>query len=177
MFITEDAQLAENKLTILYISRSFKAPLTNKRFSVIVAEGNFFNFFLLQHLLEDLVSGGYLSKSTDIPDEPAYHITAKGLQTLNFLIHKIPAGIRKYIDKLTEKNEHDVRRDREIISYVQPSESRGFISVLEILEGNSVLFSMQFVSATKKDALAICENFRNNAEKIYSGIVGDLLKT
>jgi hypothetical protein len=112
----------------------------------------------------------------NIPEEPTYHITPKGLQTLNFLIHKIPAGMRKYIDRLTEKNEPEVRRDREVVSYVQPSESRGFISVLEILESNSVLFSMQFVSSTKKDALAICENFRLNAEKIYSGIARDLLK-
>ncbi len=175
MFISDDAELAENKLTILYISRNFGLPLTNKRFSQIVAEGNFFNFFLLQHLLEDLVSGGYLSKSIEVPKDSTYHITPKGLQTLNFLVHKIPGGVKKYIDRLTEKNESEVRRDREVIAYVRPSESKGFISVLEILDGKSVLFSMQFVSGTKKDALSICENFKSNAEKIYARITRELL--
>lgn len=176
MFISDDAELAENKLIILYIARNFGLPLTNKRFSQIIDEGNFFNFFLLQHLLEDLIEDDYLSKNLEIPNEPAYHITAKGIETLNFLLHKIPGGVRRYIDRLTEKNKNNVKRDHEVIAYVRPSESKGFISVLEILDSNSVLFSMQFVSATKKDALLVCENFKYKAEMLYSKITRELLE-
>ena len=66
MYISDNAELAENKLTLLYISKSVGLPLTNTRLSQIVTDGNFFNYFLLQHLLEDLITNAYFKKEENI---------------------------------------------------------------------------------------------------------------
>ncbi len=175
MYISDNAELAENKLTILYISKVIGLPLTNMRLSQIVSEGKLFNFFLLQHLLEDLLANKYLAKAETPAGEITYLITVKGSDTLNFLIHKLPKGIRRHIDRLTENKADIIRNDRDIVTYIEPVNNNGFISTLQIKDGDALLFSIQYASGSKNDAIAICDEFKDNAEKIYNIITNNII--
>jgi predicted transcriptional regulator len=175
MYISDNAELAENKLTLLYISKSIGLPLTNTRLTQIVNEGNLFNFFLLQHLLEDLISNNYMAKQDNPDGESTYLITVKGSETLDFLIHKLPKGVRRHIDKITNAQTELIRHERDIISYIEPSGSSGFVSVLEIKDSGDLLFSLRYSSGTKKDALAICDKLKEEAETLYARITNDIL--
>ncbi len=174
MYISDNAEVAENKLIILYISRTMGMPLTNKRFTQIVTEGNFFNFFLLQHLIEDLVSNGYLVKSEIVNGETAYNITKKGLETLEFLIYKVPGGIRSHIDRIASSKSETVRQDRNIVSYIDVSEDGSFLSVLELRDKKRILFTVKYASPTRNDAIDIAERLKDKAEEIY-GIFTDFI--
>lgn len=176
MYISNNAELAENKLTILYISRSVGLPITNTRLTQLINDGNFFNFFLLQHLLEDLISNNYIKKGKTPDDEATYLITTKGSETLNFLMHKLPKGVRKHIDKLTDLSSEAIRKDREILSYIKPENHGSYLSVLEIKDNEDLLFSINYSSGTKNDAMAICDNLKANAEKLYNLITKEILK-
>lgn len=175
MYISDNAELAENKLTLLYIAKSIGLPLTNTRLTQIITEGELFNFFLLQHLLADLTENKYLKKEKGPDDEDTYLITVKGSETLDFLIHKLPKGIRKHIDKITDSKTEIIMHDRDIISYIEPSDSGGFVSILEIRDGGNLLFSMKYSSGTKNDAISICDKFKENAEEIYSHITNEII--
>ena len=175
MYISDNAELAENKLTLLYISKSIGLPLTNTRLTQIVTEGNLFNFFLLQHLLADLIDNRYLKKEENHNGEDTYIITIKGSETLDFLIHKLPKGVRKHIDKITDSKTDIVRHDRDIVSYIEPGYNGGFVSILEIKDYRNLLFSVKYSSGTKNDAMAICDKLKENAELIYNQITNDII--
>ncbi len=175
MYISDNAELAENKLTLLYISKSLGLPLTNSRLTQIVTEGNLFNFFLLQHLLADLTDNKYLKKDENPNGEDTYLITVKGSETLDFLIHKLPKGVRRHIDKITDSKTDIIRHERDIIAYIEPGDKGGFVSILEIKDDGNLLFSVKYSSGTKNDAVAICDKFKENAEVIYSQITNNIV--
>ncbi len=175
MYISNNAELAENKLTLLYISKSVGLPLTNTRLSQIVTDGNFFNFFLLQHLLEDLINNAYLKKDETLAGESTYLITVKGSETLDFLIHKLPKGVRRHIDKLTSSKTDVIRKDRDVVSYIEPGESGSFISILEIKDADDLLFSIKYSSGTKNDAISISDRLKENAETIYNIVTNEII--
>lgn len=176
MYIADNAEVAENKLIILYISRAMGMPLTNKRFTQIVTEGNFFNFFLLQHLIEDLVENSYLTKSIENKTETVYDITKKGNETLDFLLYKVPGGIRNHIDRIASSKYDKARKDRDIVSFIDVADDGSFLSVLEIRDNKRLLFSINFASPTRKDAMELATSLREQAESIYSEITSRILK-
>jgi predicted transcriptional regulator len=176
MYISDNAEVAENKLIILYISRTLGMPLSNKRYSQIVTEGNLFNFFLLQHLIEDLTENGYLIKSEEINGETAYNISQKGIETLDFLIYKIPGGIRSHIDRIASSKSETVRQDRNIVSYIDIADDGSFLSVLEIRDKKRILLSLKYASPTRKDAMEIAGSLKDKAEEIYGMITGSILE-
>lgn len=175
MYISDNAELAENKLSLLYISECAGLPLTNTRLTEIVTDGNLFNFFLLQHLLEDLLNNAYMKKDETPEGEITYKITPKGSETLQFLIHKLPKGVRRHIDKLTFSKSDIIRSDRDIISYFIPDENDGFVSILDIKDNNNILFSLKYSSATKKDAIDICNKLKDKAQTIYDIITKEII--
>lgn len=176
MYISENAEIAENKLIILYISKTLGIPLSNKRFSQIVTEGNFFNFFLLQHLIEDLTENGYLIKSEEAGGETAYNISQKGIDTLDFLIYKIPGGIRNHIDRIAAAKSEIVRQDRNIVSYIDVADDGSFLTVLEIRDHKRILLSLKYASPTRKDATEIANRLKDKAEDVYGMITGLILE-
>ncbi|HPQ47936.1 MAG TPA: DUF4364 family protein [Clostridia bacterium] len=175
MYISENAEVAENKLIILYISKTLGMPLTNKRFSQIVTEGNFFNFFLLQHLIEDLTANGYLQKSDEAGGDYAYNISRKGLETLDFLIYKVPSGIRNHIDRIASEKSATVRHDRNIVSYIDVSDDGSFLSVLEIRDHKRVLMTLKYASPTRKDAMEIANRLKEKSDDIYGMLTGIII--
>jgi hypothetical protein len=175
MYISDNAELAENKLTLLYISKSIGLPLTNTRLTQIVTEGKLFNFFLLQHLLEDLISNRYIKRESNPDGEATYLITVKGSETLDFLIHKLPKGVRRHIDKITNAQTELIRHERDIISYIEPGDKDDFIAVLEIKDSGNLLFSIRYSAGTKKDALDISDKLKEDAETLYAQITDNIL--
>lgn len=175
MYISDNAELAENKLSLLYISECAGLPLTNSRLTQIVTDGKLFNFFLLQHLLEDLLNNAYFKKGETPEGEATYMITSKGTETLRFLIHKLPKGVRKHIERLTYSKSDIIRKDRDISSYFIPDDNDGFISVLEIKDNGELLFSVKYSSATKKDAIDISNKLKDKAQIIYDKITKEII--
>ena len=54
------AELAENKLLVLYVMDSLKQPITNTQLTEIILENNFINYFTLQQYISELISSDFL---------------------------------------------------------------------------------------------------------------------
>ena len=171
MIITDKAHIAENKLIILFISEKMMLPLSKKEFFNIIINGNLMNFFIMQHLIDDLINNDYLSNENE-----RYLITKKGSDTLSFLIYKIPTGIKKYIIKSISSFRDSVKKEIDVKASYTFGVSNDFIANLEILESNSPLLSISFCAGTKKEAQKICDSFKKNTNKIYSEIIATLIK-
>ncbi|MBN2851687.1 MAG: DUF4364 family protein [Clostridia bacterium] len=171
MIIADKNDLAEQKLILLCISEEIALPMSKKQFSEIVIKGNLMNYFVMQHLIDSLYEDEYLSKSED-----KYFITTKGSDTLSFLSHKIPKGIKKYIVNLTASVRTSVKKELEIKANFTFGLADDFISNLEISENGSPLLSVSFCAGTKKEAKKICDTFTSHADEIYYEIMNTLLK-
>jgi len=171
LIITDKSTIAENKLILLYISEEISLPLSKKSFSDIVIKGNFMNFFVMQHLLEDLVANQYLDITSN-----NYKITKKGSDTLAFLIYKIPKGIKKYITEIVSPMKTSIKKQLNVkASYTFGSED-DYIANLEILDNKAPLLTIAFASGTETETKKICNSFKNNASEIYCEIIDILLK-
>ena len=54
------AELAENKLLVLYVIKSLKYPISNTQLTEIILENNFINYFTLQQYITELLSSEFL---------------------------------------------------------------------------------------------------------------------
>jgi len=139
LIITDTNDIAENKLIILYIAEEMALPMSKKIFSNIVIKGNLMNYFVMLHLLDSLIENKYLYRKDD-----KLIITPKGSETLTFLNHKIPKGIRKYIKSLASAMKNSVKKDLEIKADFSFGNVDDFIVDLEILDNDSPLLSVSF---------------------------------
>ena len=53
------AELAENKLLVLYVIDSLKYPITNTQLTEIILENNFINYFTLQQYISELIASDF----------------------------------------------------------------------------------------------------------------------
>ena len=82
------AELAENKLLVLYVMESLKQPITNTQLTEIILENNFINYFTLQQYISELISSDFLRYET-VNDKNLINITEKGASTLSFFTDRI----------------------------------------------------------------------------------------
>ena len=54
------AELAENKLLVLYVINNLKYPITNAQLTEIILENNFINYFTLQQYISELITSKFL---------------------------------------------------------------------------------------------------------------------
>ena len=74
------AELAENKLLVLYVTDSLKHPITNTQLTEIILENNFINYFTLQQYISELIASDFLRYET-VNEKKLIRITEKGTNT------------------------------------------------------------------------------------------------
>ena len=55
------AELAENKLLVLYVIKSLKQPISNTQLTEIILENNFINYFTLQQYISELEYSNFIN--------------------------------------------------------------------------------------------------------------------
>ena len=91
------AELAENKLLVLYVIKSLKQPISNTQLTEIILENNFINYFTLQQYITELLSSEFL-KYMEKNDKKLLTITTKGEKVLSFFTQRISPIKRDIID-------------------------------------------------------------------------------
>jgi predicted transcriptional regulator len=169
--IADTNDIAENKLILLCIAEEMALPMSKRQFSDIVIKGNLMNYFVMQHILDSLLEIEYMEKTED-----KFFITEKGSETLSFLTHKIPQGIKRYITNLAASFRNSVKKELEIKTNYTFGNADDFISNLEISENGSPLLQVSFCAGTKKEAKKICDSFKKHSDEFYYEIMNTLLK-
>ena len=77
------AELAENKLLVLYVIKSLKQPISNTQLTEIILENNFINYFTLQQYISELEYSNFV-KYIEKNDKKLISITDKGEKVLSF---------------------------------------------------------------------------------------------
>ena len=159
-----------NKLILLYLLSQVKIPLSLSQITQIILERGYTNYFSLQQYLNELEKSSFLLVSKQ-NNTSFYEITDKGTETLNFFVSRIPDFIMKELDQFIEANWRKLRSELDIQAEYMPSQLNEYIVNCKVTENNSSLIELSLTVGSKKQAIELCNNWKNNASGLYSQIL------
>ena len=164
------AELAENKLLVLYVIQSLKQPISKTQLTEIILENNFINYFTLQQYISELESSefvGYVEKN----NKKLITITKKGENVLSFFNERISPIKRDIIDNYISKTIDNIKKELTIHSDYTIEKNNSFIVDLKALEDEILLIDLKISVQTKNQASNLCERWKENPSDIYTKIV------
>ncbi|MDU5106191.1 MULTISPECIES: DUF4364 family protein [unclassified Clostridium] len=167
------AELAENKLLVLYVIDSLKHPITNTQLTEIILENNFINYFTLQQYISELITSDFLRYET-VNEKNLIRITEKGTNTLSFFSDRISSIKKKIIDDYLLSIVDSIKKELTIHSDYTLGEDDSFIVDLQALENDNLLISLKVSVPTKKQAVSLCNRWKDNPSDIYNKIMNSL---
>lgn len=159
-----------NKLIILYLLAEVKMPLSLSQVTQIVLERGYTNYFSLQQYLNELEQSSFLHVLKQ-NNTSFFEITDKGIEALNFFSSRIPDFIRNELDNFIENNWRTFKSELDIKAEYIPFKSNEYIVSCGVTENDSTLISIDVTVGSKKQAVELCNNWRNNASSLYSQIL------
>ena len=151
------AELAENKLLVLYVIQSLKQPISKTQLTEIILESE----------LESSEFVGYVEKN----NKKLITITKKGENVLSFFNERISPIKRDIIDNYISKTIDNIKKELTIHSDYTIEKNNSFIVDLKALEDEILLIDLKISVPTKKQASNLCARWKENPSDIYTKIV------
>ncbi|MGL4363411.1 MAG: DUF4364 family protein [Cellulosilyticaceae bacterium] len=164
-----------NKLIVLYLLSEVKMPLTLSQITQFILERGYTDYFSMQQYLNQLVDAQLIMKSNDT-NVSQFEISPRGLQTLEFFATRIPSSIRKELDLFIENNWRKLRSEIDIFAEYVPFKEHEYIVHCKVTENDSPLIDLKLNVVSKKQAIKLCERWKENSDQLYSEIIQLLSK-
>ena len=171
----EKSDNVRNKIIILFIINKLPG-ITSGELTAMSLDTCYMNYFGFAAAFDDLVTSRFVTVSTrkgesklDSEGKPVSRcdITPVGLETLNRLIHLIPAHIHTFLNKAFIDWEKDIKRNAEVRASYDPDLFGGYTVDLMLSDGSRELIHMKISVPSKELAIEICTNWSNNTESVY----------
>ncbi len=164
-----------NKLIILYLLSQVKMTLSLSQITQIILERGYTNYFSLQQYLNELEKSYFIITSKQ-NNTSYFEITDKGAETLDFFSSRIPDFIKKELDEFIEGNWRKLRSEIDVHAEYTPNKLNEYIVNCKVTENNSSLIELSISVGSKKQAIALCNKWQDNASTLYSEILQLLSK-
>lgn len=165
--------LAENKVLILYILNKLDKDITNDGLYKIISSVNGLNYFYFQQTLKDLVETNLVGYTKD--DSTVVKITTEGKNAYSLTKELLPGIIKLKADNIFEKELASIEEESSIVAEFIPKNENEYTVKCKIIENNETLFEVETFAGSRDRAKKICDNWNNNAAKIYPRIIELLL--
>lgn len=164
------AELAENKLLVLYVIKSLKQPISKTQLTEIILENNFINYFTLQQYISELEVSDFV-KYIEKNNKKLITITSRGENVLSIFNDRISPIKRDIIDNYISKAIDNIKRELTIHSDYTIEKNNSFIVNLKALEDELLLIDLKISVPSKKQAATLCSKWKDNPSDIYTKIV------
>ncbi|MDD6795741.1 MAG: DUF4364 family protein [Clostridiaceae bacterium] len=168
--VENTAELAENKLLLLYILKALNRPISNTQLTEIVLENNFLNYFMLQQYISELDDSGFISYE-NINDKNLLKVTKKGENVLSFFKDRISPSKISILDSYIKENLDLIKKELTVQSDYTITKNDSFLVDLKALEDNQTLMELKLSLPTKKQAASLCAHWQENPSAIYTKII------
>lgn len=173
-------EIVQNKLIIMYILHRLNIPATNSTITKLVLETRLMNYFMFQQCFNELCEGGLVGPEKAGKDKAelpgGYVLTKSGSEALKYFMDMITPGIKKQLDKIAPAVRREIEEDSLITADYIPESEDKFTVICNMREKGFPLIELKATVGTKKDALMVCENWKNHSSEIYAEIIGSLTK-
>lgn len=165
------------KVTILYMLSRAQYPLTNTLISNFFLLQDYTDFFHVQEALLSLEDAELIdAKIAGSHTQYQYTITDAGRETLDFTIDKITEGIREDVSRYLSENQIKLREEHAVRADYYKAAGSGYAAHCQLFSDRTKLIDLTLTARTKEQALAICSNWKNQNEEVYTYLMDILLK-
>lgn len=172
---SNDLELFDNKIVVLYVLEQASKPLTLDQIATFCDEFDDMTYFDIGEYIQSLIHSGYVVKFAQ-DDIILYKITENGIATLNELLELIPGVNLHNIKKLINKNAKQINTDYSINTQIIPIKSEEYKISCYIKDGHDELVNITIYAGTIEQAKNISKNWQENAEDIYSKLLNLMTK-
>lgn len=162
------------KLIVLKMLDRIDSPLTNSQISEFILEKEYTNYFTLQQVLSEMVETGLVTKSSS-HNSSHYRITESGKNTLDFFGNKVSDAICRDIDAYLEKNKVEIRNTLSTTSDYFPGNNSDYLVRCQVREQNSTLIDLTLSVPSEKQAVSMCNHWKEKSQEIYAYVMKSLL--
>ncbi|GAB6086811.1 DUF4364 family protein [Alkaliphilus crotonatoxidans] len=174
MFVNSSQQLAEKKLLLLYIFEKLEIPITHSQITDFVLENDLMNYFMFQQFFSELQESGFIIE--EHKEQQQFIITDKGRNTLKYFINRLSREQLEKIDHLLSIKKKQLLKRAEVeADYVKLDENDVLVT-LKVIERDTPLINISLNVANTKQAKIICQNWKENTQKIYSNLISMLIE-
>lgn len=164
------AELAENKLLVLYVIKSLKQAISKTQLTEIILENNFINYFTLQQYISELEVSEFV-EYIEKNNKKLITLTAKGENVLSIFNDRISPIKRDIINNYISKAIDNIKKELTIHSDYTIENNSSFVVNLKALEDELLLIDLKISVPTKKQATSLCSRWKENPSDIYTKIV------
>ena len=162
------------KLMNLYMLEQVNFPLTNAQLTNFFTEHEYTTYFTLQQALNELEDAGLIHKEPS-HNSTRYEITREGEETLNFFGKNISPAIVNDMDQYLKENKFRLREEVGTSADYYKATGQDYIVHCEVREGKTVLIRLDLALPDKEQAEAMCSNWKEKSQEIYSFAMKTLL--
>lgn len=165
--------LAQDKVLILYILDKLNKDITSSDLFKIISKVNDINYFYFRQILIDLVDSKLIGSYTK-DENSVFEITPEGLNSLELTIDVLPGLTKLKADTVLKNELNTIIDESSIIAEYIPENENNFTVKCKIIENNTTIFEVRTFAGSRERAMAIADNWKNNANSIYPKMI-DLL--
>ena len=162
------------KLMNLYMLKQVNFPLTNAQLTNFFTEHEYTTYLTLQQALNELEDAGLIHKEPS-HNSTRYEITREGEETLNFFGKNISPAIVNDMDQYLKENKFRLREEVGTSADYYKATGQDYIVHCEVREGKTVLIRLDLALPDKEQAEAMCSNWKEKSQEIYSFAMKTLL--
>ena len=168
------ADLAENKVLILYLLNKLSDGIKNDNLYKIVSSANSINYFYFQELLTDLIETNLVGSFTK--DEDTFvKITSEGKNSLSLTKSLLPGILKLKADSIFKDEVSNIAEESSIVTEYSPENENNYTVKCKIVEKTETVFEISTFAGSRDRAKQISDNWKNNANIIYPKILSLLL--
>ena len=171
---SDNTNLAENKVLILYILDKLNKDITNAGLFKITSSINNINYFYFQQTLTDLVDSKLVGTYTK-DDETVFKITSEGKNNFALTTDVLPGIMKLKADNIFKKELYEIEEASSVSAEYTPKNEKDFTVKCKIVENNETIFEIKTFAGSADRAKRIIDNWNNNASSIYPKILNLLL--
>lgn len=166
-------RIAQDKLKLLYIFKYINMPLTNFEITNFILDNNILDYFSLQQLLSDLCDSKFIVMNSKNGNE-YYSISEAGIDALDMFGDKLPKYFINEVEQNFSNFKKEIKKHRELLGHYYKRQDDEYIVSLQVIENESVIFSLSINVPDEELAKNICKKWDSNPEAIFSKIINTL---
>lgn len=163
------------KLIILYMLEKVDFPLTNTQISDFFLEKEYTDYFTIQQVIHDLFESE-LIRMESTHKNTQYTSTPAGKETLRYFQDKISSSIQEDVLSYFSDKKVELKIENSILADYYKTPEQEYAARCQIKEKGVSRLDFTLTVKTKEQAEAICQNWKDQSDEVYTCLMDMLLK-
>lgn len=163
------------KLIILYMLEKVDFPLTNTQISDFFLEKEYTDYFTIQQVIHELFESE-LVRMESTHKNTQYTSTPAGKETLKYFQDKISSSIQDDVLSYFSDKKVELKNENSILADYYKTPEQEYAARCQIKEKGVSRLDFTLTVKTKEQAEAICQNWKDQSDEVYTCLMDMLLK-